>query len=66
MFIMRMVIMEFRQQAKDISVRMKNLTMSEAAFLSAIPNNPTIYDPRTNKENTIKRRNKILKDMSRN
>ncbi|WP_410075889.1 transglycosylase domain-containing protein [Anaerostipes sp.] len=41
----------------------KNLTMSEAAFLSAIPNNPTIYDPRTNKENTIKRRNKILKDM---
>ena len=30
----------------------KNLTMSEAAFLSAIPNNPTIYDPRTNKENT--------------
>lgn len=37
--------------------------MSEAAFLSAIPNNPTIYDPRTNKENTIKRRNKILKDM---
>ena len=41
----------------------KNLTMSEAAFLTAIPNNPTIYDPRTNKENTIKRRNKILKDM---
>ena len=41
----------------------KNLTMSEAAFLSAIPNNPTIYDPRTNKENTIKRRHKILKDM---
>ena len=41
----------------------KNLTMSEAAFLSAIPNNPTIYDPRTNKDNTIKRRNKILKDM---
>ena len=41
----------------------KNLTMSDAAFLSAIPNNPTIYDPRTNKENTIKRRNKILKDM---
>ena len=41
----------------------KNLTMSEAAFLSAIPNNPTIYDPRTNKENTIKRRNKILKYM---
>ena len=41
----------------------KNLTMSEAAFLSAIPKNPTIYDPRTNKENTIKRRNKILKDM---
>ena len=41
----------------------KNLTMSEAAFLSAIPNNPTIYDPRRNKDNTIKRRNKILKDM---
>ena len=41
----------------------KNLTMSEAAFLSAIPNNPTTYDPLTNKKNTIKRRNKILRDM---
>ena len=46
----------FRKDAKD-------LTIAEAAFLTAIPNNPTIYDPRTNKKNTIKRRNKILKDM---
>lgn len=39
------------------------LTLSEAAFLCAIPNSPTYYDPFTHKENTIERRNKILNDM---
>lgn len=39
------------------------LSLSEAAFLCAIPNNPTIYNPLNNKENTIKRRDRILYGM---
>ncbi len=39
------------------------LTLSEVAFLCAIPNNPTIYDPRKNMENTLKRRDRILAEM---
>lgn len=39
------------------------LSVSEVAFLCAIPNSPTYYDPRTNFDHTIQRRNKILKDM---
>ena len=39
------------------------LSASEVAFLCAIPNSPTYYDPRTNYDHTIERRNKILGDM---
>lgn len=39
------------------------LSVSEVAFLCGIPNSPTYYDPRTNYDHTIERRNKILKDM---
>ena len=39
------------------------LSVSEVAFLCAIPNSPTYYDPRTNYDHTIERRDKILKDM---
>ncbi|MBR1599452.1 MAG: penicillin-binding protein, partial [Lachnospiraceae bacterium] len=39
------------------------VTVSEAAFLCAIPNSPTMYDPRRNYDKTIERRNKILNDM---
>ncbi len=39
------------------------LTLSETAFLCAIPNNPTVYDPRKNKDNTLKRRDRILEEM---
>ena len=39
------------------------LNLTEIAFLCAIPNNPTLYDPVTNYENTIKRRNRILDNM---
>ncbi len=39
------------------------LSISEVAFLCSIPNSPTYYDPRTNYDHTIDRRNKILKDM---
>ena len=39
------------------------LSLSEIAFLCAIPNGPTMYNPLEHKDNTIKRRNKILKNM---
>lgn len=39
------------------------LTLSEIAFLCAIPNNPTLYDPYTNMENTLGRRDRILSNM---
>ena len=39
------------------------LNLSQIAFLCAIPNNPTLYDPITNMENTLSRRNRILKNM---
>ncbi len=46
----------FRQDAE-------NLDLSQIAFLSAIPNGPTLYNPYEHPKNTIKRRNKILKHM---
>ena len=39
------------------------LNLSEIAFLCAIPNNPTLYDPLTNIDNTLGRRDRILKNM---
>ena len=39
------------------------VTVSEAAFLCAIPNSPSYYDPRANYDHTIERRDKILHDM---
>lgn len=39
------------------------LNLSQIAFLCAIPNNPTLYDPFTNMENTLARRDRILKNM---
>lgn len=39
------------------------LSLSEIAFLCSIPNNPTKYDPFTNFQNTMKRRDRILKEM---
>ena len=41
----------------------QNLSLSQIAFLCAIPNNPTLYDPLTNKVNTLSRRDRILKNM---
>lgn len=45
------------------NTEVKNLDLSQIAFLCAIPNNPTLYDPVTNMENTLKRRDRILKQM---
>lgn len=39
------------------------LELSEIAFLCAIPNNPSLYNPLTKMENTIGRRDRILYQM---
>lgn len=39
------------------------LSLSQIAFLCGIPNNPTLYDPFDHPENTLKRRDRILKQM---
>lgn len=39
------------------------LSASEVAFLCAIPNSPSYYDPRVNYDHTMERRDKILNDM---
>ncbi|MCR5144983.1 MAG: penicillin-binding protein [Lachnospiraceae bacterium] len=40
-----------------------HLSLSQMIYLCAIPNNPTLYNPRKNPSNTIERRNRILKTM---
>ncbi|WP_099468962.1 transglycosylase domain-containing protein [Konateibacter massiliensis] len=39
------------------------LTVSQIAYLCAIPNSPSYYDPVKNPENALTRRDKILEDM---
>ncbi len=39
------------------------LSLSQLAFLCAIPNSPNKYDPLVNFDNTIERRNRILRNM---
>ena len=39
------------------------LSLSQVAYLCAIPNSPAYYNPIKNKDNAIPRRNKILSDM---
>ncbi len=45
------------------SCSVDKLELSEVAFLCAIPNNPSLYDPEKHLENTIKRRDRILNNM---
>lgn len=45
------------------NTEVKNLSLSQIAFLCAIPNNPTLYDPIEHQDNTIKRRDRILYNM---
>lgn len=40
-----------------------DLTLSQTAYLCAIPNSPTYYNPYNHPENALKRRDKILADM---
>ncbi len=39
------------------------LTTSQLAFICSIPNNPTLYDPFVNMDNTLKRRDRVLKQL---
>ena len=45
------------------SCEIDELSLSQIAFLCAIPNRPSYYDPIVNYENTIARRNRILENM---
>lgn len=40
-----------------------DLSLGQLCFLSAIPNNPTLYNPVKNYDNTVKRKNRILDQM---
>ena len=40
------------------------LSLSQIAFLCAIPNNPSRYDPLTSMEKTLERRDRILRQMN--
>ncbi len=45
------------------SCELEELSLSQIAFLCAIPNSPTYYDPIVNKENTLARRDRMLRYM---
>ena len=45
------------------SCSLNDLSLSQIAFLCAIPNSPSYYDPIVNYENTIERRDRILTNM---
>ncbi len=45
------------------SCSLNDLSLSQIAFLCAIPNSPSYYDPIVNYENTITRRDRILTNM---
>ncbi len=47
--------------SKDVN----ELSLAQITYLCAIPNNPTLYDPLENSDNTIKRKNRILKQMNK-
>ena len=42
---------------------LKDLSLSQIAFLCAIPNGPTYYDPIAHKDHTLERRDLILKNL---
>lgn len=45
------------------SKSIEKLSLSQMVFLCAIPNNPSLYDPYLHMENTLQRRDRILKQM---
>lgn len=45
------------------SCELNDLSLSQIAFMCAIPNSPSFYDPIVNFDNTIERRDRILTNM---
>lgn len=45
------------------NLEVKDLSLSQIAYICSIPNNPTLYNPLTQEENVLKRRDRILKSM---
>lgn len=45
------------------NMEVSNLSLSQIAFLCAIPNRPSLYDPIQHMDNTLARRNRILQNM---
>lgn len=45
------------------SCSLEELSLSQTAFLCAIPNSPSYYDPIVNMQNTLTRRDRILENM---
>uniref|UniRef100_UPI004056B8E8 PBP1A family penicillin-binding protein n=1 Tax=Agathobacter sp. TaxID=2021311 RepID=UPI004056B8E8 len=45
------------------SCKLEELSLSQIAFLCAIPNSPSYYDPIINAQNTLARRDRILENM---
>ncbi|MEE3482280.1 MAG: biosynthetic peptidoglycan transglycosylase, partial [Lachnospiraceae bacterium] len=45
------------------NTEVSNLSLSQIAFLCAIPNRPSLYDPIQHMDNTLARRNRILENM---
>lgn len=43
----------------------KKLTVSEAAFLAGVPNNPSVYNPLRNMDNALGRRDVVLSQMKK-
>lgn len=41
----------------------QELSLGQLCFLCSIPNNPTLYNPLKNFDNTVKRKNRILDQM---
>ena len=48
-----------------LSKNASDLTLAEAALLVGLPNSPSYYDPTTNPEGAVERRNKVLDNMLR-
>ena len=47
------------------STSAKDLTLPQAALLAGVVNSPTLYNPATNPDNSIVRRNQVLSEMLR-
>ena len=52
-----------RQAEATLTAGVDELDLSQIAFLCAIPNNPTVYDPVTHMDHAIERRDRILGKM---